>query len=58
MLSNPQDGGGTPYVLKDTGQGIQRVQPCPRTYRAMQVVHSTALSYINAQDVFVSTLER
>jgi len=26
----------SPYTLKDTGQGLQRVQPCPKTYRAMQ----------------------
>ena len=25
-----------PYSLKNTGQGIQRVQPCPLTYKAMQ----------------------
>jgi hypothetical protein len=26
------------YALQDTGQGLQRVQQCPRTYRAMQQI--------------------
>lgn len=25
------------YELRDTGQGLHRVQPCPRTFHAMQV---------------------
>lgn len=27
--------GDAPYALRDTGQGLQRVQACPRTYAAM-----------------------
>jgi len=30
---------GSPYILKDTGQGLHRVQQCPRTFHAMQVKH-------------------
>jgi hypothetical protein len=26
------------YSLQDTGQGLQRVQQCPRTYKAMQQI--------------------
>ena len=28
----------TPYTLKNTGQGVQRVQPAPRTYKALKHV--------------------
>lgn len=28
----------SPYVLKDTGQGLQRVQQAPQIYRAMQAI--------------------
>jgi len=28
--------GDAPYALRDTGQGLQRVQPCPRSYAAMR----------------------
>ncbi|KAM3567043.1 hypothetical protein VYU27_010806, partial [Nannochloropsis oceanica] len=33
---------GSPYVLKDTGQGLHRVQQCPRTFHAMRdILHKT-----------------
>lgn len=35
----------SPYTLKNTGQGIQRVQACPRTYKAMQEI----LHYVQSQ---------
>jgi hypothetical protein len=34
--------GASPYALKDTGQGLQRVQPAPRTEKAMrELLHRT-----------------
>jgi len=35
------------YELKDTGQGMQRVQPAPRTYRAMQGVLRSVQHKVN-----------
>ena len=37
-----------PYALKNTGQGIQRVQPSPRTYKAMQHVLRDTQSEVGA----------
>ena len=34
---------GSAYELRDTGQGLHRVQPCPRTFHAMQVSPSPCL---------------
>lgn len=35
------------YKLKDTGQGMQRVQPSPRTYRAMQGILRNVQQKVN-----------
>jgi Protein of unknown function (DUF2009) len=40
-----------PYVLTGTGQGLQRVQPCPRTHKAMQEI-----LYLTQREVKVSAL--
>ena len=34
------------YSLQDTGQGMQRVQQCPRTYKAMQTILSRVQSKV------------
>mmetsp|Transcript_6381 Transcript_6381/g.14209 ORF Transcript_6381/g.14209 Transcript_6381/m.14209 type:complete len:897 (-) Transcript_6381:120-2810(-) len=35
------------YSLQDTGQGMQRVQQCPRTYKAMQKILTRVQSKVN-----------
>ena len=35
------------YTLQDTGQGFQRVQQCPRTYKAMQQILSRVQSKVS-----------
>ena len=35
------------YSLQDTGQGMQRVQQCPRTYKAMQTILTRVQGKVN-----------
>mmetsp|Transcript_39247 Transcript_39247/g.122837 ORF Transcript_39247/g.122837 Transcript_39247/m.122837 type:complete len:569 (-) Transcript_39247:216-1922(-) len=39
--------GATPYSLEDTGQGFQRVQQCPNTFRAMQEILFTVMEGVS-----------
>lgn len=38
----------TTYRLRDTGQGLQRVQPCPRTSRIMHSILNKAQQNIGS----------